>query len=89
LQQCWVAGGRLQQIATVCNSLQQFATPTINDDGSQAAKNPVVEHKGWDALLGFWGGLLLLRLRFWWDAFRWTCIPVGMRRRFYELFCPT
>ena len=75
--------------ATDCNSLQQFATPTTSDDGSQATKNPVVEHKGWDALLGFWGGLLLLRLRFWRDAFRWTCIPVGMRRRFYELFCPT
>ena len=71
------------------NKVQQIVIVTTSDDGSQATKNPVVEHKGWDALLGFWGGLLLLRLRFWWDAFRWTCIPVGMRRRFYELFCPT
>src|SRR5208283_33586 len=75
--------------ATDCNRLQQFATPAASDDGSQATKNPVVEHKRWDALLGFWGGLLLLRLWFWRDAFRWTCIPVGMRLRFYELFCPT
>jgi hypothetical protein len=71
------------------NKVQQIVIVTTSDDGSQATKNPVVEHKGWDALLGFWGGLLLLRLRFWRDAFRWTCIPIGMRRRFYELFCPT
>ncbi len=35
------------------NKVQQIVIVTTSDDGSQATKNPVVEHKGWDALLGF------------------------------------
>jgi hypothetical protein len=36
----------LKQSATVCNI-------TGSEDAPQTAKNPVVEHKGWDASLGF------------------------------------
>jgi Arc/MetJ-type ribon-helix-helix transcriptional regulator len=54
-----VVVGRLQQIATDCNNLQQSATPATNDDGSQATKNPVVEHKGSsDEVFGFFRQLI-------------------------------
>jgi hypothetical protein len=71
------------------NKVQQIVIVTTSDDGSQATKNPVVEHKGWDVSLVVSCCIWLLRLWFCWDAFRCACIPVGMRPRFYELFCPT
>jgi len=35
------------------NKVQQIVIAATSEDGSQAAQNPVVEHKGWDASFGF------------------------------------
>jgi hypothetical protein len=36
------------------NKVQTIAYSRRSEDRLQAAKNPVVEHKGWDASFGFW-----------------------------------
>ena len=75
----------LQQLrlsAGSCNSLQQIATRSGSEDGSQTGKDPVVEHKGWDALSGFLVVFLFILLWFCRDAFRWQRIPFGMHPDF-------
>ena len=53
-----------------------------SEDSPQTAQNPVVEHKGWDASVGFLVVFLFILLWFCRDAFRWQRIPFGMRPDF-------
>ena len=61
---------QFRQSTRICNSLQHIATTTGNEDGPQTAKDPVVEHKGWDASFGFFVVFWFVWLWFGRDAFR-------------------
>jgi hypothetical protein len=75
----FVASRGVQQFV---NRVQQIVNAATTEDGSQATKDPVVEHKGWDALFGFLVVFLFILLWFCRDAFRWQRIPFGMRPDF-------
>ena len=61
---------QFRQSTSICNSLQHIATTTGSEDGPQTAKDPVVEHKGWDASFGFLVVFWFVWLWFGRDAFR-------------------
>ena len=79
---------QFRQSTGICNSLQHIATTADSEGGPQTAKDPVVEHKGWDASFDFFLVFWLMPLRFGRYSFRWTCIPLGMRLRFCEFRRP-
>ena len=73
-------GSRQFQVgATIRNSSRHIATERQQQGGSQAAQNPVVEHKGRDARLVFLWVYLLSRRCFRRDAFPFKRIPHGMQ----------